>query len=319
MTHENPSDSTREEWSDSTAMGTTVHVCVVGGAGAPVAAVAHAAIAEVDAALSRFRPSSDVSRLNASPGLWVPAGEHLVAVAEAAQRYRELTRGAFDTTLPAAPAVTSHAGIGVGADPRLRWRPIDGGWEARLEPGHRLDFGAVAKGYAADLARDRSRARASGVLASGLLVSVGTSSIALAGRPARRDTWRIALGSPWAAVAETLGYVEAAEGSFSMSGVRGARLGSTRLTAGHVLDPRTGRPADTDLGAVGVLAADGMRGEALSTAALVLGLDEAVALCRAHEVEAVFLTVDGRILATASLAPRLRLRAGVQETLRRWR
>ena len=96
-------------------------------------------------------------------------------------------------------------------------------------------------------------------------------------------------------------------------------MGSARLTAGHVVDPRTGRPAHTDLGAVGVLAADGMRGEALSTAALVLGLDEAVALCRTHEVEAVFLTADGRIPATASLAPRLRLRAGVQETLRRWR
>ena len=299
----------REEWSDSTAMGTTVHVCVVGGPSVPVAEAAHAAVAEVDAALSAFRPSSDVSRLNAAPGRWVPVGEHLVAVAEAAEHYRALTRGAFDATLAAGPDAPGAPGA-----PRLRRRPACRDWQAWLAPGHRLDFGAIAKGYAADLARDRCRARASGVL-----VSVGTSSIALAGRPPRRDAWRIALGSPWEAVTETLGYIEASGGSFSMSGARGVRMSATPLVARHVVDPRTGRPARTDVCAVGVLASDGMTGEALSTAALVLGRDRGLALCREHGADALAMTVNGQILATPAMAPRIALRAGVPDVLRRHR
>lgn len=316
----------REEWSDSTAMGTTVHVCVVGGPSAPIAEGAHAAVAEVDAALSAFRASSDVSRLNAAPGRWVPVGKHLIAVAEAAEDYRRLTRGVFDATLPAAGARTTGAAVADArtgdpddtatpdAGPRLRWRPAGREWQAWLAPGRRLDFGAIAKGYAADLARDRCQARASGVL-----VSVGTSSIALAGRPPRRDAWRIAVGSPWDTVTETLGYVEASGGSFSMSGARGVRMSSAPLVTGHVVDPRTGRPARTDVCAVGVLAADGMTGEALSTAALVLGRDRGLALCRAHVADALVMTVGGEILATPAMAPRLSLRAGVPDALRRHR
>ena len=303
---------TREEWSDSTAMGTTVHVCVVG-LSAPVAEDAHAAVAEVDAALSAFRPASDVSRLNAAPGRWVPVGEHLVAVAEAAEDYRRLTRGVFDATLPAADAGAADAAT-PDAGPRLRWRPAGREWQAWLAPGRRLDFGAIAKGYAADLARDRCQTQASGVL-----VSVGTSSIALAGRPPRRGAWRIALGSPWDAVTETLGYVEASGGSFSMSGARGVRMSSAPLVTGHVVDPRTGRPARTDVCAVGVLAADGMTGEALSTAALVLGRDRGLALCREHVADALVMTAGGEILATPSMAPRISLRAGVPDALRRHR
>ncbi|MFT3876491.1 MAG: FAD:protein FMN transferase [Propioniciclava sp.] len=301
--------SRQAHWSDSTAMGTTVHVCVVGDAAtdaradafAGAAQDAHTTIADLDAALSRFCPASDVSRLNAAPGAWIPVGPHLVAVARAAEHYRALTRGAFDATLPAA----------AGAGPRIRWRATaSGGWEAWLAPGHLIDFGAIAKGYAADLARDRCRERAAGVL-----VSVGTSSIAMAGTPPHRDAWRIALSSPWQAVTETLGYVEASAGSFSLSGVRGVRISSAPLIARHVTEPRTGRPASTDVCSVGVLGDDGMRSEALSTACLVLGLQRGLALCRAQAVDAVFCTVDGRILATPGLAPRISLRAGMQKKL----
>lgn len=304
-----------ETWSDSTAMGTTVHVCAVGDDPAALKAsgrAAHATVAEVDAALSRFRPDSDVGRLNAAPGGWLPVGPHFIAVADAAERYRELTRGVFDATLPApgssAPG-SSTTGLSGGA--RMRRRAASGGGEAWLAPGHRIDFGAIAKGYAADLARDRAWAST----VAGVLVSLGTSSIAMGGAPARRDAWRIALSSPWEALTETLGYVETAGGSFSLSGARGVRIGADPLVARHVTDPRTRRPAGTDVCAVGVLSEDAMHSEALSTASLVLGLDQGMALCREHGADAVFLTVDGRILATAGMAPRIRLRTGVRRRL----
>ncbi|MGC3955965.1 MAG: FAD:protein FMN transferase [Propionicimonas sp.] len=278
-------------------MGTTVQLCLVDDRPTDRQATRlHALVAEVDAALSRFQPGSDVGRLNATPGEWLPVGSHLATVAEAAERYRELTAGVFD-------ALT-----GPGRD-RLRVRPAGTGWEAWLAPGCQLDFGAIAKGYAADLVRDEADA-------AGVLVSLGTSSISVAGRPAGREAWRIALGSPWEAVPETLGYLTVTAGSFSMSGLRGQRIRCGQVLTGHVRDPRTGGWARTDLVAVGVLSQDGMGSEALSTACLVLGLREGMALAGRLDSAAVFLTVDGRILGSPRSAPLLSLRAGLTERLR---
>lgn len=321
----------RESWSSSTAMGTTVHLCLVdpepdgaaptrhsreggnlarlggdprprgddgvGDRQLPQAAALHALVGEVDAALSHFRPTSDVGRLNASPGSWLPVGLHLVAVAEAADRYRELTGGVFDPI------------AGDGGVTRLQVRPAETGWEAQLVPGCRLDFGAIAKGYAADLVRERATA-------AGVLVSLGTSSISVAGHPAHRDAWRIALSSPWEALPETLGYLEVEGGSLSISGLRGQRIHGGEVLAGHVRDPRTGSWARTDLCAVGVLSDDAMLSEAISTACLVLGLQPGLALACRLGLAAVFLTVDGRILGSPESAPLLSLRAGVTNRLR---
>lgn len=286
-------------WTESTAMGTTVHLCLVdvGGDTAGEAAALHALVAEVDAALSRFRAAGDVGRLNAAAGSWQPVGSHLVAVARAAERYRELTGGVFDSI------------TGAGPEPRLQARPTgSGGWEARLAPGCSLDFGAIAKGYAADLVRDRARA-------AGVLVSLGTSSISAAGRPPQRDQWRIAIGSPWQALPETLGYLEVGGGSFSMSGLRGQRIHPGQVVVGHLRDPGTGTWARTDVCAVGVLSDDGMRSEAVSTACLVLGLERGTALAEGLGLEALFLTVSGRLVASPGLAPRISLRAGVTRQL----
>ena len=91
---------TSARWSQFAAMGTTAHVCVVGlpdGAAAEAASAVQAVVLEVEAALSRFRADSDVGRLNAFPGEWLPVGPHLAAVAEVSARYRARTGGAFDT------------------------------------------------------------------------------------------------------------------------------------------------------------------------------------------------------------------------------
>lgn len=282
-------------------MGTTVHLCLVGGDAADgstdEATELHALVADVDQALSRFQTASDVGRLNAATGTWQPVGTHLVAVAEAAERYRELTGGVFDTI------------TGAGPQPRLEVRSAGTqAWEARLAPGCSLDFGAIAKGYAADLVRDRAAG-------AGVLVSVGTSSISVSGRPPERERWRIAIGSPWQALPETLGYLEVDGGSFSMSGLRGQRIHTGEVVVGHLRDPATGTWARTDLCAVGVLSDDGMRSEALSTACLVLGLERGTALAERLGVEALFLTVSGRLVASPGLAPKVALRAGVGRQL----
>lgn len=67
----------------------------------------------------------------------------------------------------------------------------------------------------------------------------------------------------------------------------------------HILDPRTGRPADSDLLSVTIISDDGTAADAYSTALYVMGEQEAVSFWRAHGgFELILITTDGRLLYT---------------------
>ena len=71
----------------------------------------------------------------------------------------------------------------------------------------------------------------------------------------------------------------------------------------HIIDPRTGRPADSDLLSVTVISDDGTAADAYSTALYVMGEQEAVSFWRAHGgFELILITADGRLLYTPGLS-----------------
>lgn len=169
---------------------------------------------------------------------------------------------------------------------------------AELKNGAQLDFGGIAKGYAAE--RCSSILQASGVEAA--LLALGGNVQTVGSKPD---------GTPWA-----IGIADPAQPEQSLATLRFTGPLALVTSGGyqryfekdgvryhHILDPKTGMPAQSGLASVTVLAQSGTLADALSTALFVMGLDEATKFWRASDdFEAVFITDDGEIYATAGAA-----------------
>jgi FAD:protein FMN transferase len=271
---------------DWTALGTQVWLLVTDPAQlAEGRRLLTADLAEVDAACSRFRPDSELMRLDqaAHPTGPVQLSPLLAEAVAVALRAAELTDGDVDPTIGNALAV-------IGYDRDFALLPADGppvtltvraapGWrlvhldeQHRLltrPPGMTLDLGATAKAWAAD----RSAARLADALGCGVLVGLG-GDIAVAGQPPDGG-WRIRVqdvtGRPEDPPAGPAALVAIQSGGLATSSTtaRRWRRGGTALH--HILDPRTGLPAPEYWRTVSVAAASCADANTASTAAIIKG------------------------------------------------
>ena len=262
-----------------------------------------ALLARLDRSLSVTRPESALSALNESGR---SEDEDLFALTEAAKTISARTQGALDITLY---PVTSLWGFTTGsyrvpAQEELEdLRPLTGmdritlaDGAVTLEDGTKLDFGALGKGYAADLCRQELERRGlSGILSLG-------GNIQTVGKKPDGSSWVIGLQSPDdpGAFAATLTLTGSravvTSGDYQRCFEQDGRLWH------HIFDPQTLRPADTGLRAVTVVADSGLLADGLATALFVLGKDAALELWRASgDFEAVFIDSDGSLTVTAGL------------------
>jgi thiamine biosynthesis lipoprotein len=154
----------------------------------------------------------------------------------------------------------------------------------------RVDPGAIGKGLAADLVVSELLARG----ALGALVDVG-GDIRAAGRAPTPDGWVVAVEDPWDPAVEIARFA-VADGGVATSSVVRQRWRVDGAPMHHVIDPRTGAPAGTDLASATVVAGEAWWAEALATAALVSGRERAVRLLGEARVSAVLVTAAGEVV-----------------------
>jgi len=259
-------------------MGTFAEVRVYDGGETAARAAADAALAEMralDWLLAVQRPDSDVSRLNREAARGpVRVDPRVVEVLARSVDASRATAGAFDVTV--LPVVRAWGFIdgrphppGPGPAPRIAgWRSLridaGAGTIAFADAAAQVDLGGIGKGYALDRARDVLRARG---VRSGWLDLGG--NIATLGAPPGGGPWLIAIRHPRRA-GDRLGVVAMGEASVSTSGDAEQYVMEGGTRRGHIIDPRSGRPADALVSAT-VVAASATTADALSTAAVVLG------------------------------------------------
>ena len=299
------------------AMGTTLSIRVEGKDRARALAASEAAAAEiarVEDLLSTWKRGGALDRLNhAAPGRSVDVGTEVASLLREVRAWSSRTRGAFDpTVLPLVLAWDLRGGGRVPEASALAQAVSATGWSGFVLPAGRdglpasaartradsgIDEGAWGKGYALDRARHAlaaAGARPATLDLGGQVMVLGSGAVEIADPRERR---------------RSAGWIEVEDQSVSTSGdsERSVNAGGGRI--GHLLDPRTGRPAP-DFGSATAIARSGLVADILSTAFFVLGPREGFALSRklnrdGFANEALFLIAEGEAV-NAVATPGLR-------------
>ena len=292
------------------ALGTTATVAVSDPeALARARAVLERELEAIELACSRFRPDSELVRLNAASGAEVEVSGLLLEAVRVALLAAEASGGLVDPTVGNTmrssgydrPLTVVRARDGrlfrPSFEPAAGWRTIrvdEPRRTVRAPRGVELDLGATAKALAADRAA-RAAADATG---AGVLVSLG-GDVAVAGEPPPGG-WSIRLADDHAAPPDAPGpAVSVLSGGLASSGTTVRRWTTAAGELHHVVDPRTGRPADSPWRTVTVAAATCVDANTASTAALVLG-DDAPAWLDERRLPSRLVRLDGSVACVGS-------------------
>jgi thiamine biosynthesis lipoprotein len=266
-------------------MGTDAAVLVAeaaGAAGARAATdVALEVIEEIEAACSRFRPDSDLTRVNEAAGRPVAVGRCFIDALDVALDAARRTDGVVDPTIGGALRALGYdrdfASLERDGAPVVHLGRI-AGWRAvevdvhrrtvRVPVGTRLDLGATAKAFAAD----RAAGAAAAAIGGPALVSIGGDLAVSGGCPdggwlVRVTDWQ---GSAPDAPGQTV-CIE--DGGLATSSVTVRHWSRGGVEQHHLVDPQTGRSADVVWRTVSVAAGSCVDANVAATAAVIKGDD----------------------------------------------
>lgn len=279
--------------------------------GAAVLSEVPAWVEELEARLSRFRATSELSRLNDHGGEWVAVSDELLDAILVALSAARLTHGlvtplilpaliaagydrSFDDlgARPASPASDQPSTSSVPD-----WSDIQvevAAHRVRLPAGAQIDLGGVGKGWTAERIADRLEKYGS------CLVDAGGDLVAR-GKPQTGSGWRVGVAEPGANSEDILLQVSLHDCAVATSGTDYRRWENHGLMQHHIIDPRTGRPAETDVLMATVIDIDAERAEAYAKLLILLGSTDGLRWFAEHGTgSALVVRHDRAVLATES-------------------
>lgn len=255
-----------------------------------------AEISRLSSILSRHDSASQLARLNTN-GQIIGASSELVSVIERSQQYSELSNGAFDVTvLPLFNLYRDSFGVNKTAPlagditdalKAISYKNVNiSGRDVTLSKnGAGITLDGIAKGYVVDEAAALLKARG----ATRVLVEAG-GDLSVKGMREDGNPWKVGIVHP-RALSGYYEVVEISNGCIATSGDYESYF-TNDYAYHHIIDPRLGL-VPTELCSASVYASDTTYADALSTACLVMGMDDALALIESLPgVEAFLIAKD---------------------------
>lgn len=256
-------------------------------------------IAAEEALLSRTKEGSDVGRVNHAAGAPTQVGEDTAELIALGLEYSALSGGIFDITVGRLSELWDFSGGGrlpeaaelaeAVASVDYRKLSVAGQTVTLADPDSRLELGAIAKGYIAD--RVAELLKQEGAVSA--VIDLGGNVVTVGSKP-DGSAWNIGVQQPFGRErSELIGLIQVAgDASLVTSGIYERNFEREGVLYHHILDPRTGYPAETDVIGVTVVSKSSARGDALSTVCLLLGREEGSRLLEAEDDVLGALWVD---------------------------
>ncbi|MGN0150666.1 MAG: FAD:protein FMN transferase [Clostridia bacterium] len=266
---------------------------------------AKAEIRRIDALFDRGNENSDIYRINKNKSADVSA--ETADVIRAALLISERTGGAFDITVAPVMDLWGFYGneFNVPSDDELQ-STLDGvgyekiqldGTNISIPENTGIDLGGIGKGYTSDRVADLLKNN--GVESA--IISLGGNVHAI-GKRNDGSNWTVGITDPHDK-SQLIGKLKISDKAVITSGAYQRYFEQNGIMYHHIVDPKSGKSADSGLASVTVIADSGMTADGLSTALFVLGLDKSIELWRnSEDFDAVFVDEGGMIYVTEGIA-----------------
>jgi len=265
---------------------------------------------EIDDIMSAFKFDSDISKISRKAGIGLQkVHKETFDLIKKAIEYGELSDGAFDITMR--PMIELW-----GINQKENYIPSDFEIQETLKlvnykdiqldeknysvalksPGQSLDLGGIAKGYAADEVKRI-------LLENGIksaIINLGGNVVTI-GEKLPGQEWRVGIQNPLSPTGEYLGALSATNKTIVTSGSNERFFIKDGVRYHHILDPRTGSPAQSELLSATAICSSSTDADAITTALFILGPQNSIPLLRQLEVETIFVMKDLSIIVSNGL------------------
>lgn len=272
---------------------------------------------DIDDKMSVFKDYSEASRINENAGkLPQKVSNDTYFVVKKAVEYSELSKGTFDPTIR--PIVDLW---GIGTDKAkipdenqiinklklVNYRDIilnekDSSIKLKYE-GQKIDFGGIAKGYAADEVKsifEKNNIKSA-------LIDLGGNIVALGKKP-DRTPWNIGIQNPFNQRGECVGFINVVNKSVVTSGNYERYFFNNGKRFHHIIDPKTGYPSDSEIISTTIISDYSLDGDGLSTGVYIMGLHESIKLIESlKDIDAIFITKNKKVYATSGIKDKFKL------------
>ena len=305
------SASTEAQSVDLFAMDTAMTLTAYGDHAAEALDAAKSEIERLDALFSISSESGDIYALNRDHAATLHGDTQTLL--ERALEVSDSTDGIFDCTIePVMDAwgfTTQNYRVPSADELQQLLTHVDykqvqqNGSDVSIPADVQVDLGGIAKGYTSDRIM---QVFADNGVTSGI-VSLGGNVQALGCKP-DGSKWRVAVQDP-NDEGENFAVVEIADEAVITSGGYQRYFEDNGRTYHHIIDPRTGTPADSGVISSTIISHDGTLADGLSTSLFIMGVDDALDYWRAHkeEFDAILMDKDGTVYVTEGIADRCSL------------